>query len=146
MKESPNEAVWQWLQGNPDEELCATAITAAEIHDGIEQMPVGRRRRQVREAADVAFAVVEGDLLSFTAEAAMAYSVVVRDRRRAGCRSGSWMRRSRRSVWWSRLRSRPGIPRTSPGPGRADQSVGVRPYRAVDAESRDGARAIRLRR
>lgn len=84
MKESPNEAVWQWLQGNPDEELCATAITAAEIHDGIEQMPVGRRRRQVREAADVAFAAVEDDLLSFTAEAAMAYSVVVRDRRRAG--------------------------------------------------------------
>ena len=84
MKESPNEAVWQWLQGNPDEELCATAITAAEIHDGFEQMPVGRRRRQVREAADVAFAVVEDDLLSFTAEAAMAYSVVVRDRRRAG--------------------------------------------------------------
>ena len=84
MKESPNATVWQWLQGNPDEELCATAITAAEIHDGIEQMPVGRRRRQVREAADVAFAVVEGDLLSFTAEAAMAYSVVVRDRRRAG--------------------------------------------------------------
>ena len=59
-------------------------ITAAEIHDGIEQMPAGRRRRQVREAADVAFAVVEDDLLSFTAEAAMAYSVVVRDRRRAG--------------------------------------------------------------
>ena len=84
MKESPNATVWQWLQGNPDEELCATAITAAEIHDGIEQMPVGRRRRQVREAADVAFAVVEDDLLSFTAEAAMAYSVVVRDRRRAG--------------------------------------------------------------
>ena len=84
MKESPNETVWQWLQGNPNEELCATAITAAEIHDGIEQMPAGRRRRQVREAADVAFAVVEDDLLSFTAEAAMAYSVVVRDRRRAG--------------------------------------------------------------
>ena len=62
MKASPNEAVWQWLQGNPDEELCATAITAAEIHDRIEQMPVGRRRRQVREAADVAFAVVEDDL------------------------------------------------------------------------------------
>ena len=84
MKESPAEAVWQWLRSNHDEELCATAITAAEIHNGIEQMPVGRRRRQVREAADAAFAVVEDDLLSFTAEAAMAYSVVMRDRRRAG--------------------------------------------------------------
>ena len=84
MKEFPEEAVSRWLQGNLGEELCATAISAAEIHNGIERMPVGRRRKQVREAADDAFAVVEGDLLSFTAEAATAYSVVLRDRRRAG--------------------------------------------------------------
>lgn len=84
MKDSPDEAVWQWLRGNPDKELCATAITAAEIHNCIEQMPPGRRRRQVREAAQTAFDVVEDDLLSFTAEAGMAYSVVMRDRRRAG--------------------------------------------------------------
>ncbi|NIK57679.1 type II toxin-antitoxin system VapC family toxin [Kribbella shirazensis] len=84
MKDSPDAAVWRWLQSIPGEELCATAISAAEIHHGIEQMPTGRRRRQVRDAADVAFAVVEADLLSFTAEAAMAYSVVMRDRRRAG--------------------------------------------------------------
>ena len=84
MKASPDEAVSQWLQGNRGEELCATAITAAEIHNGIEQMLQGRRRKQVREAAGDAFAMVEADLLSFTAEAAMAYSVVLRDRRRAG--------------------------------------------------------------
>jgi predicted nucleic acid-binding protein len=84
MKDAPDEAVWRWLSGDPDKELCATAITAAEIHNGIEQMPLGRRRTQVREAAQIAFDVVEEDLLSFTAEAAMAYSVVMRDRRRAG--------------------------------------------------------------
>ena len=84
MKDSPDEAVWQWLRDNPDKDLCATAITAAEIFNGIEQMPLGRRRRQVREAAQTAFDVVEDDLLSFTAEAGMAYSVVMRDRRRAG--------------------------------------------------------------
>jgi predicted nucleic acid-binding protein len=84
MKDAPDEAVWRWLSSDPDKELCATAITAAEIHNGIEQMPLGRRRAQVREAAQIAFDVVEDDLLSFTAEAAMAYSVVMRDRRRAG--------------------------------------------------------------
>lgn len=84
MKESPDETVWRWLQNNAGEELCATAITAAEIHNGIEQMPAGRRRRQVREAADDAFAFVQDDLLSFDAEAGMAFSVVLRDRRRAG--------------------------------------------------------------
>jgi len=84
MKASPDPTVWQWLRGNLGEELCTTAITVAEIHDGIERMPTGRRRKQVREAADQPFAFVEAEVLSFTAEAAMAYSVVMRDRRRAG--------------------------------------------------------------
>ena len=84
MKESPDRAVWQWVQANLGEELCTTAITLAEIHDGIERLPGGRRRRQVRDAADEPFAFVEDEILSFTAEAAMAYPVVMRDRRRAG--------------------------------------------------------------
>ncbi|WP_350274329.1 type II toxin-antitoxin system VapC family toxin [Kribbella sp. HUAS MG21] len=84
MKTSPDAAVWQWLHRNLGKELCITAITVAEIHDGIERMPTGRRRKQVREAADVPFSFAEPDALSFTAEAAMAYSVVMRDRRRAG--------------------------------------------------------------
>ncbi|MGW6199106.1 PIN domain-containing protein [Kribbella sp. NPDC055110] len=84
MKASPDPAVWRWVNGNLGEELCTTAISVAEIHDGIERMPTGRRRGQVRLAAEEPFAFVEADVLSFTAEAAMAYSVVVRDRRRAG--------------------------------------------------------------
>jgi predicted nucleic acid-binding protein len=84
MKESPDPAVWQWLLDNQDEELWTTAITAAEIHNGIERMPTGRRRKQVRAAADQAFAAVGGEVLSFTAEAAMAYPVVMRVRRASG--------------------------------------------------------------
>ncbi len=84
MKESPDAAVWRWLHSNLGEELYTTAITAAEIQSGIERMPTGRRRRQVREAASDIFALVEDEVLSFTAEAAMAYPVVMTDRRRAG--------------------------------------------------------------
>jgi predicted nucleic acid-binding protein len=84
MKESPDASVWRWLQGNLGEDLCTTAITVAEIHDGIERMPTGRRRNQVRLAAVEPFSFVDAEVLSFTAEAAMAYSVVMRDRRRAG--------------------------------------------------------------
>jgi predicted nucleic acid-binding protein len=86
MKETPDTAVWQWMRSNLGAEFRTTAITVAEIHDGIERMPGGRRRTQVRVAADGPFAaaVVEDEILSFTAEAAMAYSVVMRDRRRAG--------------------------------------------------------------
>ncbi|MEI8411780.1 MULTISPECIES: type II toxin-antitoxin system VapC family toxin [unclassified Kribbella] len=84
MKESPDTAVWQWLHDNLGEELYTTAITAAEIHNGIEQLPAGRLRKQVREAAGGIFALVQDEVLSFTAEAAMAYPVVMTDRRRAG--------------------------------------------------------------
>jgi hypothetical protein len=84
MKASPDATVWHWLHDNLGEELCTTAITVAEIHDGIERMPTGRRRQQVRVAADEPFRYVDPEILSFTAEAAMAYSVVLRDRRRAG--------------------------------------------------------------
>jgi toxin FitB len=84
MKESPNATVWQWLHSNLGEDLYTTAITVAEIHNGIERMPSGRRRKQVRAAADEIFAVVEDEVLSFTAEAAMAYPAVIADRRRVG--------------------------------------------------------------
>ncbi|MGW7684353.1 PIN domain-containing protein [Kribbella sp. NPDC054772] len=86
MKQVPDAAVWHWTRDNLGAEFRTTAITVAEIHTGIERMPGGRRRTQVREAADAPFAsaFVEDEILSFTAEAAMAYSVVMRDRRRAG--------------------------------------------------------------
>ncbi len=84
MKESPDPSVWRWVQGNLGKDLCTTAITVAEIHDGIERMPTGRRRNEVRLAVEEPFSFVDAEVLSFTAEAAMAYSVVMRDRRRAG--------------------------------------------------------------
>jgi predicted nucleic acid-binding protein len=84
MKTEPNEAVSAWLLKQLREELHTTAMTVAEIHSGIQRMPTGRRRDQVRETADRMFAAVTDDVLSFTGEAAMAYSVVLDRRRRAG--------------------------------------------------------------
>lgn len=42
MKSSPDEAVWQWFLSQRRKDLHATAITAAEIHFGIQRMPDGR--------------------------------------------------------------------------------------------------------
>jgi predicted nucleic acid-binding protein len=84
MKEFPDEAVWHWFVAHRREGLYTTAITAAEVHYGIERLPVGRRRRQVSEAADEIFGGIEDEVLSFTAEAAMAFPVVVTSRGRAG--------------------------------------------------------------
>jgi predicted nucleic acid-binding protein len=84
MKESPDEAVWHWFVAKRPEGLYTTAITAAEIHYGIERLPVGRRRKQVREAAGEVFGDIADEILSFGAEAAMAFPVVVTSRGRAG--------------------------------------------------------------
>lgn len=84
MKSSPDEAVWQWFLSQRRKDLHATAITAAEIHFGIQRMPDGRRKRLLREAVDILFAEVPDEILSFTAEAAMAFPQVVERRMRAG--------------------------------------------------------------
>ncbi|WP_020386480.1 type II toxin-antitoxin system VapC family toxin [Kribbella catacumbae] len=84
MKAAPDELVWSWFQAQLREDLHTTAITVAEIHSGIQRMPNGRRREQVRKTADGMFAAVTDEVLSFTAEAAMAYPVVLDRRTRAG--------------------------------------------------------------
>lgn len=84
MKVAPDEAVWSWFRAQLRQDLHTTAVTVAEIHSGIQRMPDGRRREQVREMADEMFAAVTDEVLSFTAEAAMAYPVVLHRRMRAG--------------------------------------------------------------
>lgn len=84
MKAAPDRVVWSWFQAQLREDLHTTAITVAEIHSGIQRMPNGRRRDEVRKTADGMFAAVTDEVLSFTAEAAMAYPVVLDRRTRAG--------------------------------------------------------------
>ncbi len=84
MKLSPDEAVWRWFQGQRRLDLHTTAVTIAEIHDGIQRMPDGRRKELVRGTADTMLGAVTDEILSFTAEAAMAYPVVLDRRRRTG--------------------------------------------------------------
>jgi predicted nucleic acid-binding protein len=84
MKSSPDEAVWNWLLARRLDGMYTTAITVAEIHYGIERLPIGRRRTLLRQTADEAFAAFTDEILPFNAEAAVVYPVVVADRFRAG--------------------------------------------------------------
>jgi hypothetical protein len=65
-------------------ELRITAITVAEILDGIERLPKGRRRDTLREAAMDVFSRFTEDVLSFDAAAATVYPQIVDQRDRQG--------------------------------------------------------------
>jgi toxin FitB len=84
MKAAPDETVWSWFQKQLRQDLHTTAITVAEVHSGLQRLPYGRRREEIRATVDTVFGAVTDEVLSFTAEAGMAYSVVVDRRMRAG--------------------------------------------------------------
>ena len=83
MRASPSPVVVGWVRGN-ERELYTTSITLAEIGYGIERLADGRRRDLLRSTADEVFADFAERVLSFDAQAAMAYAAIVSGRDRAG--------------------------------------------------------------
>lgn len=84
MRPSPSEAVRDWVRSRPSGELHTTSITVAEIRCGIERLPFGRRRENLKATADEVFAAFEGQILAFDAAAAATYAGVVTRREGAG--------------------------------------------------------------
>lgn len=84
MKATPDGAVLNWAVDQQRAGLCTTAITVAEVRCGIERLPTGRRRTMLREAADEVFAQFAGEILSFDADAAAIFPLVMAGRDRAG--------------------------------------------------------------
>lgn len=85
MKAVPDPVMDTWLNGLPATSIWITSITVFEIAFGIELMPEGTRRRDLRKAFDAMTGLRFGgrilDLDSKSAEAAAAFIGV---RRRAG--------------------------------------------------------------
>lgn len=84
MRVDPSLAVQAWVLAQGHHELRITAITVAEILDGIERLPKGRRRDTLREAAMDVFSRFTEDVLSFDAAAATVYPQIVDQRDRQG--------------------------------------------------------------
>jgi predicted nucleic acid-binding protein len=85
MKPEPAQRVVRWMATQPATSLYTTAITQAEILDGIMLMPAGRRRRDVEAAAETMFREdFSGRILSFGSDAAGAYARIASGRSRAG--------------------------------------------------------------
>ncbi|WP_077530445.1 type II toxin-antitoxin system VapC family toxin [Vreelandella utahensis] len=85
MRPAPEEAVVQWLDQQPAEEVAVTSITVAEILFGIERLPEGKRRTRFAEAAAELFGTdFTGRILPFDAQSARYYAMEVAAAERQG--------------------------------------------------------------
>ncbi|MGH9523889.1 MAG: type II toxin-antitoxin system VapC family toxin [Terriglobales bacterium] len=85
MRVPPATAVMDWFAAQHATSLYTTAISEAEIYYGIELLPKGRRREQLRKAADSMFAEdFANRVLGFDSDAARAFSTIAALRRSAG--------------------------------------------------------------
>jgi toxin FitB len=85
LRPQPDPSVMTWTQAHADDALFLSAVSLAEIWQGIEGRPVGARRQHLAEHVlhlmDTKFA---DKVLPFDAAAAIAFSRLVVERRRAG--------------------------------------------------------------
>ncbi len=85
MKGDPFPAVYFWASSHPPADLFTTTITMAEVLYGIERLPHGKRRDQLRREAESIF--VEdfgGRILAFDESSARMFAVVATQRRAQG--------------------------------------------------------------
>ena len=81
----PNEGVLAWLAAQDPEELCTTAITAAELRAGAAALDPGRRRETLVEAIEKALTDdLMGRIVPFDAKASLAFAEITARRRRLG--------------------------------------------------------------
>jgi hypothetical protein len=85
MKASPAPRVMEWWSQQQSAELFLTSVTVAEILYGIEILPKGKRRDNLRDEAEVAFTHdFAGRLLPFDDGAAREFPAIAAARRAQG--------------------------------------------------------------
>jgi toxin FitB len=77
--------VKSWVSAQSRENLYITSITKAEILYGIAILPDGKRRRSLRESAEVMFREdFAGQMLNFDAQAANCFAEIAAHRKKIG--------------------------------------------------------------
>lgn len=81
----PDNGVLSWLDSLAAAEVATTAVTAAELHYGVERLPSGQRKREltiaIRELLTEDF---QGRVLPFDEHASARYGDIVAGRERLG--------------------------------------------------------------
>lgn len=83
MRFEPVPSVLAWMS-SADAVVVTTAVTMAEVEFGIERMPAGRQKDQLRISAGATFGAFGSRVLPFDAAAARTYGVSMAERRRSG--------------------------------------------------------------
>lgn len=85
LRREPDPRVVEWLGEQPRASVFTTTITRAEILFGIQRMPAGARRDELRDAATKIFDIdLDGQVLSFDSAAADELAEISAARRTAG--------------------------------------------------------------
>ena len=85
MKPNPKPRVTSWIDSQQLEDLCTSTIVAAEVLAGLDLMPAGKRRTELREKAEFMFSsFFGGRVLAFDLASARAYGTVGKTARKAG--------------------------------------------------------------
>jgi toxin FitB len=84
MASSPNISVRHWLSRQAPDQLFTTSVSMAEILQGIELLPAGKRRGGLLAGAEKMFSLFHGRILHFHEDAARAYAPIAVLRRRRG--------------------------------------------------------------
>jgi len=84
MRPAPAARVLRWGDSAEGSASSITAITAAELHAGVERLDDGARKHALREQVRAAIEEFDGRVLSFDIDAAPFYGEIVAQRRRAG--------------------------------------------------------------
>ena len=84
-REKPDGVVFAWAHAQPATGLYVTTITEAEVLQGIELLPKGKRRDALAAKVKVLFDRLFGSrVLPFESDAARSYAVIAAERRRLG--------------------------------------------------------------
>ncbi len=85
LRPAPSEVVMAWLSSQSSASLFTTTVTRGELLYGIELLPDGQRKSDLRLAAEGVFNQdLAGQVLSFDSSAADAFAVISASSNRAG--------------------------------------------------------------
>ena len=85
MKSQPDKSVVSWIREHQATSLFITTLTQAEILYGLEILPVGKRRADLKKAAQAMFELdFVGQILPFNTNAAQLFATVAAKRRKIG--------------------------------------------------------------